>query len=295
MLTLFSLVLITSLLIVPTGAAQAASWPDPVVTSLNGDSDFTATMVDPISLSFGTAVTDKGLVVPSGFPSGEKQFAGKAVTIKGLESGKASLCFSFPTYRYGWRGNVYQWDGTAWSMISSSLTEGIEGGAATVCATISTDGTYAFIIGYGLSQKVSSLPLCAEDFEVELLAVPLETEDFLALSMIGLFTYPSFGEGSEFSYSIFNVTPAGSLSGALSQRGTTYIETSEMGLVLFLDPEILSGISSPLDFPESTYLYFDPASMEEDLDFTVRVTTPTCYKDFPYSPDLFYMIPFGGY
>jgi hypothetical protein len=173
-LALLSITLVMSFLLAPAGIAQAVDWADPVVTPLSGSSDFTTKLIDPIALQFGIAKTARGLTVPAGFPLGDKQFGGKAVIIKGLESGKASLCFSFPSYRYGWTGGIYQWNGSAWVVIPSTITEGIEGSPASVCTTITGDGTYALIIGFTQPAAMSSLPECPNPFDVYFLSTPIE-------------------------------------------------------------------------------------------------------------------------
>ncbi len=289
-LALLSITLIISLLLAPAGTVQAAGWADPVVTPLSGTSNFTTSVIDPITLQYGITRTAQGLTVPSGFPPGEKQFGGKAVIIKGLETGTASLCFSFPTYRYGWRGGVYQWNGTMWSLIPSTTTEGIEGSPATVCATITGDGTYALITGFTEPPALSSsLPKCAEPFSVAFLTYPvmISESDLFTLGIYGMITEPGFPAGSRISYSIFGVTPHGAVSGALSQSGDVFIGDEDFSVVFFIDPDTLFSISSPEDFPESSRLYFNVNPETPELDFTIRVTTPTCYKDFPFSLELF--------
>jgi len=295
-LGLLSITLVLSLVLTPAGAAQATAWADPVVTPLKGDSDFTVNVIDPITLQYGITQTSRGLTVPSGFLTGEKQFGGNAVTIKGLENGTASVCFSFPSYRYGWKGDTYQWNGTTWVLMPSTVTEGVEGGAATVCTTISGDGTYALLIGYTLPPaRKSSLPECTTPLEVQFFSAPLMIPDnpTLALVVIGVMTAPGFPEGSRISYSIFDVTPAGALSGALSQSGNVIVGDESSSIAFFMDLDTLFSISSPADAPEYTRLYFNTAPSNEEFDFTIRVTTPTCYTDFPFSPELFYMLPIG--
>ncbi|GEM_PF-1836662 len=288
-LGLLSITLVISLLLAPSNAAQAEDWTDPVITPLSGTSDFTTRVVDPISLQYGITKTAQGLTVPTGFPLGEKQFGGKAVIIKGLETGTATLCFSFPTYRYGWRGGIYQWNGTTWSVMASTTTEGIEGSPATVCSTITGDGTYALITGFTEPPaQFSSLPKCASPFYVQFLSTSIIDSDIEtpALAMFGIITEPGFPEGSRISYSIFGVRAHGALSGALSQSGNVIIRHETYSLAFFMDPDTLFSISSPADFPESSILYFvNPEPLE--IDFTIRVTTPTCYQDFPFSFELF--------
>lgn len=295
-LVLLSFTLVVSFLLVPASSAQAMTWDDPVVTPLNGNSDFTITMTNPFSLSFGTTQTEKGLIVPSGFVPGEMQFASKAVIVKGLEGGKASICYPHPTYRYGWNGGIYQWNGSTWSALSSSLTENEESNA-TICATITADGTYAFLIFYALkSAPKAPLSECGDDFEATVSMFYLNdysTPDLNAYSVMSIEVNQILPLGSRLSYSIFNQNPSGSVSGALSLSGTVdgIIDTPgrQVSYAFLLDdphpPFWL--LPSPWDWPEENRLYVHnvPGIFNPEW-FTVRITTPTCYKDFTFSNSL---------
>ncbi len=296
-LALLSITLVVSLLLVPASSAQAVTWDDPVVTSIKGDGDFTVTMIDPFTLPFGTVKTNQGLVVPVSPVPGEQQFASKAVVIKGIESGEASICYSLPTYRYGWRGGIYQWNGSAWITLPSTLTEGTEGGAATICSTLTADGTYAFLINYILKSKPkAALPQCSDDFEatVELYWLPDESNsEQYAYTALIIEVNQILPLGTRLSYSIFNQNPTGSVRGALSLSGTVdgTIDTPgrQLSYAFLLDdphpPFWL--LPPPWEWSEQNRLYVNnvPGIFTPEW-FTVRVTTPTCYKDFPFSYSL---------
>ncbi len=122
-------------------------WPDPTVAAISGDTDFVASVTDPLKLS-GTYKNDVGTPVPTGFPAGEIQFGGNGLVLKDVTSGSQSLCFSFPTYRYGWRGSIYQWNGSKWVKLATTITERNEGAPALACTTVYGNGTYALLIGF---------------------------------------------------------------------------------------------------------------------------------------------------
>jgi hypothetical protein len=305
-LSLLCLTLVVSFLLVPASSAQAVTWSDPVVTSLSGNTDFTFTLTDPFSLSFGTVKTAKGLTVPSGFVPGELQFASKAVIVKNLEGSKASVCYFLPTYRYGWNGGIYQWNSSAWSALSSTLTENKEGGA-TICSTISADGTYAFLIFYSLkSVPKAPLPECGDDFRAMVNLYYLDDEstpDTDAYTVVSIEIYQILALGSRVSYSIFNQNPSGSVSGALSLSGTVdgIIDTPgrKMSFAFLLDdphPPFWM-LPPPWEWSEDNRLYVSDVSGIYSPDwFTVRITTPTCYKDYSFSSEVMYgILPSGPF
>ncbi len=309
-LSLLSLCLILSLLPVSTANATTAPlpgkptsyWEPPVITPLTGDKEFTIKTLDPIALTDGTSKTANNLVVPAGFPLGQKQFGGEVALVKDFDGGTARACFSLPNYRYGWDGGIFQWNGTKWAALPSTLTEGKEGGPATVCTTIYGNGTYALITGFAHPEKAfGNLPVCSEDFEA--FTVPFivdgDGETFETFAFIVLLINKSFPEGTRISYNVINVTPAGSLSGALHQTGYVYTNADPLSIVFFLTPDDLQEFMDTIDDlsdyvpPSYTHLTFHYIEGWEDLSFTVRVTTPSCYKDFVY--DDFLSGPIGEY
>jgi hypothetical protein len=123
------------------------NWSEPTVTPLTGDTGFSITLLNPESLE-GAFIGTAGFPLPTGFIEGEKQFGGQALKLSGAGAGTQKLCFSLPTYQYGWRGNIYQWDGTMWVKLGSEVTLGDDGSPTLYCSTIYGDGTYALLIGY---------------------------------------------------------------------------------------------------------------------------------------------------
>ena len=101
LIPLFSLVLVFSLLFSITGTAAALpppppipttpSLPDPVVTPVSGDMEFTTEFI-PIAQFPGTTEFNQ-MLVPVGFPAGEAQYEGSGIIVSGMDQGKATACF----------------------------------------------------------------------------------------------------------------------------------------------------------------------------------------------------------
>jgi hypothetical protein len=137
-----------SLLLVSIGSvsafAPASSLPDPVVTPVSGDMVFTSELVSTASLP-GVTSMSSGMLVPVGFPAGEKQFEGDAVKVSGFDSGKATACFATTGTSVGWGGQVGMWNGTQWVLLPTTITSPAESSFSWACASITNSGIYAFI------------------------------------------------------------------------------------------------------------------------------------------------------
>jgi hypothetical protein len=148
----FSLVIVISLCIMLATTAffvPKINWPDPVVTPAQAGMTFTATVLDQWQLP-GTEVTSSGGYEPVGFVTGQMQFGGSGLQLADLPAGKtAQICFSFPLYRYDWRGAIYQWDGSKWLLMATTTTQlNDEAMTTTACAQGAGNGTYALIMGF---------------------------------------------------------------------------------------------------------------------------------------------------
>lgn len=144
---------------------------DPTVKAISGDMDFTATVVLPSSLD-GAVASGESKVYPFGYTDGSMQFVGKAVVISGVSGGSESVCFSFDDYNYGWRGSVYEWTGSTWQSISTTLIEGEDGTATRACATVFGNGTYALLAYYSVADAPTksgtiTVPGCTMDVTLE--------------------------------------------------------------------------------------------------------------------------------
>ncbi len=152
-----------SVVIAGSSSAQAyTDWPDPFAKATAGDTEFTATHIDPSVLAGAyESVTGRltGQWLPVNFKEGVWQFAGKALKLEGLDEGfnTQQLCFYNPLYDYGWRGWVHTWDGKDWKIMPTATTPGSDGAPAISCATSYVDGIYALLIGF--NGELAALPV----------------------------------------------------------------------------------------------------------------------------------------
>jgi len=248
-----SLLLVLTLLLGSFTTTQAAAGDDPVVTPVSGDLEFTTEIV-PIAHLTGTTQLASQMLVPVGFPAGEAQFGGNGVRVSGMDSGKATACFSLNTVavNQGWGGKVGVWNGAKWVLLPTTIsTTSDEAAATTACATISGNGTYAFITYVAEPDKLPKLnPLQPCDGEVQMLWWNRSGN-----------TYHNFGiglvsalPGIPVSYTVIPV--AGTYDGTLT--GT--VLTDATGAANFSGPVIVTSLG-----------YFE---------FYFRFFLPTCYVDW---------------
>ena len=169
---LFSMMLVLSLLLGSFATAKAAPGDPPTVTPVSGDTDFSTEIVAIPALP-GITTLSGGMLAPVGFPAGEAQFGGNGIRVTGMDSGKATACFylSAAAINQGWGGKVGVWTGAKWLLLPTTITLPEETNNAIACATISGNGTYAFIKYVAEPAKLPAeekpqLPVC--DFDVEL-------------------------------------------------------------------------------------------------------------------------------
>lgn len=148
--------LAVSVLLASVGSAFASTtaspvdvWTDPVATA-NNNAAFSSEIVDTASLP-GIVDDDAGMILPVGLIADSGQFGGSGIVISGLanRTDTVNLTFSFPTYRYGWTGSIYQWSGSAWVKLPTTIVAPT-GENSMYYATTSRvgNGTYALIMGY---------------------------------------------------------------------------------------------------------------------------------------------------
>ena len=153
-LTRFSIGLIIALclLLISVSSALACTpvvtptssytWEDPETSRGTGE------VLKPAELP-GTETGTSGLITPAGY-NGYGQFGGNGLAVSGLSANNAQLCFSFPTYRYGWEGAIKRWTGSKWVSVSGSelVAPTGEGSTYQVCTPSAGNGTYSLIIHY---------------------------------------------------------------------------------------------------------------------------------------------------
>ena len=97
----------------PMPTSNSVSLPDPTVTPVSGNTKFEVALLAMQELP-GVTTLDSGMLVPTGFPNGEKQFEGKGIQISGFTYGSAKACFAVTAVGQGWGGQVGSWNGTKW-------------------------------------------------------------------------------------------------------------------------------------------------------------------------------------
>jgi hypothetical protein len=120
-----SVLLAVAFLFSISGSASAGVFipptlPDPVVTPVSGDMEFTTELL-PIAQFPGTTEFNQ-VLVPVGFQAGEAQFEGQGVIVSGMDHGKATVCFYITGTEYGWGGKVGVWNGTKWVKLATTIT-----------------------------------------------------------------------------------------------------------------------------------------------------------------------------
>lgn len=139
-------------------AKATVEFMDPLTFPGAPGNTFVAKVVTPVELP-GTLAGPGGLVLPVGFTTGQKQFGGNGLNITGLQAGEsAKLCFDFPWYNFKWSGGVYQWNGTKWVALGTTVTPGVEGSNTWACAKTSANGTFALLMGYYGPPEVFETP-----------------------------------------------------------------------------------------------------------------------------------------
>jgi hypothetical protein len=264
----FSIILSLCLLFALVGTASAKSVVNsevnPTVTPITGITNFTVTLLPILDLP-GQTTTTNGLVVPSGFPAGEKQFEGKGVEINGLTYGTAKVCFPITAISQGWGGQVGSWDGTKWNLLDTTLTTPDESAYSLACATISSNGTYALLAWVVDASKLpSSKPDC--DFKIYSFGF-LEPDDWhkiyegtVKTVIIGSMTDLT---GMHLTFSLLKAIPAnafimnGSLQGTIVYEGGSFYSLYDShGAYITADNSIES---------ESAMFRFDFGSCKIDM------------------------------
>jgi hypothetical protein len=129
------------------------AWTDPFVVTTDKSVTFTSDVLTPWQLP-GTQTLKTGQYVPVGFPIGEAQFGGNGLQVSDLPDGRlVTLCFDFPVYANSWHGTIYEWSGTKWVAMPTTLIQATDSTPAYACTFTAGNGIYALIIGfYGTPQ-----------------------------------------------------------------------------------------------------------------------------------------------
>lgn len=127
-----------------SASSSTLELPDPTVNAVSGNQDFKVKLIGSANLP-GVTSLESGMLIPAGFPTGEKQFEGSGLKISGLVDGSAAACFPFTGTQYGWGGQVGMWNGSNWQLLPTSITTPAESRISYACTTVAKDGYYTFI------------------------------------------------------------------------------------------------------------------------------------------------------
>ena len=258
---LLSIMLVLGLLVLPAGTARAAVGDDPVVTPVSGDLVFTTEIV-PIAQLPGTMVLDSQMLAPVGFPKGEAQFEGAGVRVTGMDYGKATVCFTLSTIavNQGWGGKVGVWNGTKWVLLPTSITTGTDEAAnTTACATISGNGTYAFIKWVSDPTLLpKSLPECS--FEIDAWAAYYSgSSEYWVI----LYIYDSIPDGTPITYRVLSMEPFDAMYGDLSGSSVVWVDIVPFQYA-WLDQLMINRVTGVVDS-------------------LIQINFPTCQKIISFS------------
>lgn len=268
--------LVLTLLLGSLGSARAAAGDDPAVMPISGDTEFTVEIV-PIAQLPGTYDLTTQMLAPIGYPDGEAQFEGPGLTVTGFDHGKASVCFFLSTVavNQGWGGKVGVWTGTKWAKLETVISTTSDEAAETkACATITGNGTYAFIryvVKPDLLPKKN--PVCSEKTFAMPYVQPVTgwgmwaRPGYLGLGFRGNFFFSDkvYAIGDPVKFEVLETNPAAVLFDPIVSTGT------------------ISAIFGP--FPNGSYRYsvdYDPYLFYFWgwlRPFTYKLTLPDCYVE----------------
>jgi len=165
--TLFSFILAIVLVLGSFGTASAEPGDDPTVTPVSGDMEITTEIVPIVNLP-GTHELANQMLAPVGFPDGEAQYGGNGIRVSGFSTGKATVCFHLnaSAVQMGWGGKVGVWNGKKWVLLATTITTPDESPTSYACASISGNGTYAFIQYVAEPDKLPTMGECVFDVDI---------------------------------------------------------------------------------------------------------------------------------
>lgn len=191
--------------------------PDPKIEIVSGNPDVKVKMIGTANLP-GVTHTDSGMLIPAGFPVGEKQFEGNGIQISKLNGGTVNVCFPYTGTQYGWGGQVGKWTGSRWQILPTTTTTQAESSISYACTSVSSDGTYTFLKWVVDPSKIPAIKtvcgynLDGVDFSS---STETETDEYHDITVDYFYIYTTGDlnlEGKTVTLSIKNVTPEGKVS-----------------------------------------------------------------------------------
>jgi hypothetical protein len=233
---------------------SAESGPSGVtVTPLTGGSNYTLNSID-LSTFAGAYQTKNGDYQPTGFAKNETKFENGAFSISGIPFGTQTTCVNLANYAAGWRGSIYQWNGSKWGKLATTIVEGKDGEPVKACATTYGNGIYALIVYFDLAAAPKTSQ-CVADMEWY-----SWNWDYLG-NFYATFTFTGDYEpelGTSFKWKIYDISPEGFLT-----------PTSGTGTIALADGHTSATITG-LTFPAEMF-------GRTDIAFTVEIYLPGCH------------------
>jgi len=253
-------VLLTSVGAVSANNAASPTLPDPQVTPISGNTKFSVTLLPILELP-GVTTLDSGMLVPTGFPAGEKQFEGKGVQISGFTYGSAKVCFAVTSVNQGWGGQVGSWNGTKWELLPTTITAQEDTSNSWACANINANGSYAFINWVVDASKLPTQGVCnfGIDYQFDY------NYGYAYGNYMGLDIPASVPNGTPLTYSIIKIDPTYTGKFVSGSTGSTTVKDYFSHAAVFL--------KSPVVF-----------SVKPGPVYTARFEFPTlnCYVDLAF-------------
>jgi hypothetical protein len=224
----------------PMPTSDTTSLPDPTVTPISGNTKFSVDLLSMQDLP-GVTTLDSGMLIPTGFPSGEKQFEGKGVQISGFTYGSAKVCFPVVGVNQGWGGQVGTWNGSKWDLLPTTITAVDEQPYSLACATVSANGTYALIDWVVDPSKLPSTGECQFGIKYQ-----WEENYGYAFGPYIYFAVPSdVPTGTLVTYSDVKIDPAYTGTMISGESGSTKVGEYFTGYVIYPIPILFSGPPYP--------------------------------------------------
>ena len=278
-LPFFSCLLVLTLLLGSFSSANAEVGDDPVITPVSGDMEFTTEIV-PIASLPGTMELASLMLAPIGFPAGEAQFEGAGVRVTGMESGKATACFTLATIavNQGWGGKVGVWNGAKWVQLATTITTPEDSPSSLACATITGNGTYAFIKYVTEPDKLPTFGVCSDNPQILMLLMLPGDGPIIGLYAAVLQHSPVSAIGSTVSFQVIDSDPAGIIVSGGSGSGIVYATEPDDDITVVVAPGLFDFPPTPLLIeynPDAPYFEY----------VTVRIFFPDCYFDYQFTED----------
>jgi hypothetical protein len=278
----FSILLVLSLLLAPTGSAAAAPLADGPSIYSTTDETVDVTVLEVSELP-GTVKLDSGAIYPVGYENGSRVFSGPGMQVSGL-NGSAVIHLPVKNYTYGWTGSIYQYAFGGWIEVPSVITKDNESADGTASATIYYDGIYAVLVHYVAPVVGDTGPGCPVYESMLIANVDLENQEIGLMALLVMGDFNDFGLTNEDTVQVTVVSDNPAITFTSSASGEAWLWLAE-------DPSGIYGFAAVMGLSPEDLVVIDYSG--EGLPyFTVSVEINGCV--FSYSANEDYFAPEGG-